>query len=97
MGGTDNNYNSVLVQGDKKSFSVPVVGTSCSCVGFEGKKKNCGVIVNTTSKNWLLKSYAINLSVDCVSNAISVNPSALVIPISQSLKLSFGENCSSVS
>ena len=50
FGGLDYNYDTMIVQGDKKSFRVPDVGDSCSCVGYEGKKRNCEAIVYTTSQ-----------------------------------------------
>ncbi|MFA6064252.1 MAG: SBBP repeat-containing protein [archaeon] len=78
FGGVDSNYNVNLVQGDKRSFGIPSVGSVCSCVGFTGTNKTCNLIVYATSEYGVSKTFTIPITINCVNDAIASNPAALV-------------------
>lgn len=90
FGGSDYNYNTSIVQGDKKSFRIPNVGESCSCIGYEGKKRNCETTIQTTSQYGLEKNYTTTLVIDCVNTATLRDPEKLIQP---SAYLALGADC----
>jgi len=91
--GSDTSYSNIsLSQGDKKTFSLGNIGSSCSCVGFEGKKKNCNVVVYTASEYGLAKQFTTSVSVECVSVAKATASSAVVQPISYAINLSLKDS-----
>jgi hypothetical protein len=77
--GFDSNYSDTLLgQGDEKTFALSAVGSDCSCVGFEGKTKTCEVVIYAESEYGLEKQFATSVSVDCVGEAVASNPLAVV-------------------
>ena len=93
LSGADTNYSNInMPQGDKKTFSLLYTGSGCSCVGFEGKKRVCSVIVYAESEYGLEKQFETNVSVDCVPDASAVTLSSGVQPIlsSDEIILAFG-------
>jgi len=98
LGGTDFNYETAISQGGKRPFSIPQVGSLCSCEGFEGKIKNCELSVSGITEYGLSKNYTTNISVDCVSNAVASDSAALVLPVSEEIiSLSSDKNITSFS
>ncbi|MFA5126056.1 MAG: hypothetical protein WC462_03565 [archaeon] len=93
--GSDSFYSSVsLFQGEEKVFSLGDIGSSCSCVGFEGKTKPCEVIIEMVSDYGLEKQFTASMNVDCVPSAIAVASSAIVQPVSYEITLNLKDSFS---
>jgi hypothetical protein len=81
LNGIDVNYSNIpLSQGDSKIFGLDDVGGYCSCDGFVGSKKTCELTVYGTSEYGVEKIYSVNINVDCVVDAKSIDQNKVISP-----------------
>ncbi|MFA5125375.1 MAG: hypothetical protein WC462_00025 [archaeon] len=81
VGGSDVNYSGEgIYQGETKIFSLSDLGSGCSCVGFEGQRKTCEVIIYAESEYGLEKDFPVTVSVECVPEAVAADPLVVVEP-----------------
>ncbi|MDD3083768.1 MAG: hypothetical protein PHP82_01985 [Candidatus ainarchaeum sp.] len=85
VGGIDTNYNTTLFQGNKKIFSIPSIGETCSCTNLEGKTKICEITFNYETKYGLKKKFTTDIVVNCIEEAIPKNYDILVQPVYETI------------